>query len=122
MSIVEWKRPTISIFRERFDKPEKEPFAVIKAQKLSIEEVEGVGFKCELADFFSLMGDVDYISSDDGRKDNYVLCWFDDAIEDFNESFRRLTGVTFPTAPSYTVSTGKRTYKASFQSKQGKIR
>ena len=117
MSIIEWKRPTISIFRERFDKPENQPFAVIKARRISIEEVEGGGFKGDLVDFFSLMGDVDYISSDEGRKDNYVLCWFDDAIEYFNESFRRLTGVTFPTAPSYTISAGKRTYKASFQAK-----
>jgi hypothetical protein len=122
MSILEWKRPTISIFRERIDKPENEPFAVIKAKKLSIEEVEGGGFKGDLTDFFSIMGDFDYISSDDGRKDHYVLCWFDDVIEDFNESFRRLTGVTFPAVPSYTVSAGKRTYKASFQAKQGKVR
>lgn len=122
MSIIECKRPTISIFRERLDKPETEPFAVIKAQKISIENVEDSGFKGEIIDFFSLMGNVDYISSDEGRKDNYVLCWFDDAVEDFNESFRRLTGVTFPTVPFYTVSAGKRTYKASFQAKQSKMR
>jgi hypothetical protein len=122
MRILEWKKPTISLFRERHDKQENEPFAIIKAQKISIEEVEGGSFKGDLTDFFSLMGDVDYISSKEGLKDRYVLCWFDDSIEDFNESFRRLTGVTFPTVPSYTVSTGKRTYKASFGAKQGKIK
>jgi hypothetical protein len=122
MSIVECKRPTITIFRERHDKPETEPFAVIKAQKISIENVEDGGFKGDIIDFFSLMGNVDYISSNEGRKDNYVLCWFDDSIEDFKESFRRLIGVTFTTVPSYTVSAGKRTYEASFQAKQGKMR
>ena len=121
MKTIELKKPTISIFRERPDKQENEPFAVIKAQKMSIQEEEGHVFKGELIDFFSLMGDVDYISTDEGINDQYVLCWFDDSIDDFSESFRKLTGVTLLSDPSYIESKGKRIYRLSFKSKYGLI-
>ena len=121
MKTIEWKKPTISIFRERPDKQENEPLVVIKAQKISIQEEEGRVFKGELIDFFSLMGDVDYISTDDGKNDQYVLCWFDDSIDDFSESFRKLTGVTLLSGPSYIESKGKRIYRLSFKAKYGLI-
>jgi hypothetical protein len=121
MKTIEWKKPTISIFRERLDKHENEPFTVIKAQKISIEEEEGGGFKGNLKDFFSLIGDLNYISSEEGMNSQYVLCWFDDSIDDFSESFRKLTGVTFLSAPSYTENKGKKIYRLSFKAKYGLI-
>jgi hypothetical protein len=31
-----WKKPAISIYRERFERQETEPFAVTKAQKITV--------------------------------------------------------------------------------------
>ena len=67
------------------------------------------------------MGDVNYISTDDGINDQYVLCWFDDNIDDFSKSFRKLIGVTLLSGPSYIESKGKRIYRLSFKAKYGLI-
>ena len=64
---------------------------------------------------------LDHISSEEGMNNQYVLCWFDDSIDDFSESFRKLTGVTFLSAPSYTESKGKKFYRLSFKAKYGLI-
>lgn len=121
MKAMEWKKPTISVFKEKSDKQEHEPFAVIKAQKISLKKTEKRSYNGEIIDFFVFMGDIDCINSDEGIRDNYVLCWFDDNIDDFSESFRKLTGVTFLSAPSYTESNGKRTYRSSFEAEYGLI-
>ena len=121
MKAMEWKKPTISIFNEKSDKQENEPFVVIKAQKISLQEIERDRYSGEIIDFFIIMGDIDYINSDKGIRDNYVLCWFDDNIDDFSESFRKLTGVTFLSAPSYSESKGKRIYRSSFEASYGLI-
>ncbi len=118
---MESQKPTVCFFREKLDKPETEPFAVIKAQKIIVEAATK-GFKGNIAGFFTLMGDIDYISSVDGKKDSYILCWFDDSIDVFSEAFRKLTGVTFPSGLTYETHEGKRTYNASFEAKHGKIR
>jgi hypothetical protein len=121
MKAMEWKKPTISIFKEKSDKQEHEPFAVIKAQKISLKKNEKHSYDGEIIDFFVLMGNIDCMNSEEGIKDNYVLCWFDDNIDDFTESFRRLSGVTFLSAPSCTESKGKRSYKSFFKAKYGLI-
>ena len=121
MKVFEWKKPTISVYRERQDSPEKEPFVVLKAQRITLESMEGTGFTGTIDGFFKLMGDIAYISSPAGKKDQYVLCWFDDSIEDFDESFRKLTGVTFPDGIAPIRSEDKELYKASLQAEQGKI-
>lgn len=114
-----YNKPVLTFYRERHDKPEREPFAVVKAKKLSVSksetELSGV-----MHDFFPLMGDVDCISSPEGRVDRYVVCWFDDAEPDFDKSFRRLTGVTFQSGLSCETSEkGKKTYNAPFKAKNG---
>lgn len=121
MEVLEWNRPAVVFYHERVDKPEREPFAVIKARKILMKNVQEGGFEGEIIDFFSLMGDVDYVSTPEGRRDYYVLCWFDDSEDDFRKSFRRLNGVVFPSGLSYTVSNGKRTYNAQFKAKRGKL-
>jgi hypothetical protein len=118
--VLEWKNPTVTFYRERLDKPETEPFAVIKARKIVVE-AEDDGFRGNIVDFFALMGDVDHISSSSVKGQRYVLCWFDDAEDDFGRSFRKLSGVTFPSGLSFTTSDEKRTYNASFQAKYGKL-
>lgn len=40
MKAMEWKKPAISVFKEKSDKQEHEPFAVIKAQKISLKKTE----------------------------------------------------------------------------------
>ena len=82
MRVLEWKKPTVTFYHERLDKPETEPFAVIKARKIVVES-EDDGFKGNIVDFFALMGDVDQISSFSAKGQRYVLCWFDDAEDDF---------------------------------------
>ena len=117
-----WKRPVLTFYRERIP-IEKEPFAVVKAEKLEISKSEKGGeYKGEIHAFFPLMGNLDCISSAEGKGDSYILCWFDDNEEDFNRAFRRLAGITFPSGVKYVVDTkGKRTYNAAFKAQHGKL-
>ena len=116
-----WNKPVLTFYRERIPR-EKEPFAVAKALKLAVNKSETVGYLGIINSFFPLMGNLDCLSSVEGKQDNYVICWFDDKVEDFNESFRRLAGVTFPSEVPYVVDErGKKTYNARFIAKTGKL-
>jgi hypothetical protein len=121
MAVLEWNKPTISIYRERFEKQEDHPFAVIKAEKMSLEGDKEKGFKGRLEGFFSLMGDIDYISTHEGEKDLYVLCWFDDQINDFKQASRKLSGTTFLSNKSSILQDVKKSYTAEFIARSGKI-
>jgi len=60
---------------------------VVKARRLEISQ--GMDPKTErgaIRDFFQLMGDLDYLASEVGVVDQYILCWFDDEA-DFNKSW-----------------------------------
>lgn len=123
MNLV-WNRPVIVFYKERLGKPLRKAFAVVKAKKLVIsrKEAEKPELGGIIEDFFPLMGDIDYISSERGMSDRYVLCWFDDNEDDFNKSWRRLTGVAFPAGVAFvTDAEGKRTYNANFNAEQGKL-
>ena len=116
---IVWKKPALSLYRENNEQPETEAFAVIKAQKLTVTQSESEGFSGVISDFFCLMGDVDSVKS--GNK--YVVCWFDDAVENFQEGFRRLSGVTFPSGINYTLDKrNKRTYNTAFKAKHAKLK
>ncbi len=119
-----WEKPVITFYRERFGKPEREAFAVVKARRLAIsrKEAGSAKFGCTLEGFFPLMGQIDCLSTKEGKADRYVLCWFDDSEDDFGRAFRRLTGVTFPEGISFvTDEKGKRTYNGSFEAEHGKL-
>ena len=118
-----WEKPVITFYRERFGKPEREAFLVVKARRLTIlRNDRSDKIRCTLEDFFPLMGDIDYISRKEGKADRYVLCWFDDRDDDFNKAFRRLTGVTFTEGTKFvTDKRGKRSYSANFEAEHGKI-
>jgi len=118
-----WNRPVLTFYQERIPF-EKEPFAVVKASKLEISKSEKEGaIKGKIHAFFPLMGNLDCISSGEGKNDSYIICWFDDNEEDFNRAYRRLTGVTFPSGVQYMVDAkGKRTYNAAFNAQHGKIK
>lgn len=76
-----------------------------------------------LEDFFGLMGDVDYLTSAEGKIDRYVLCWFDDAEPDMAKDFRKLRGVVFSGVEcSINGANGKRSYNAKFSAVQGKLK
>jgi hypothetical protein len=120
LKTLEWRKPTLVFYREKLDKPETEPFAVIKARKILVE-IEDKGLKGKINDFFTLMGDIDYISSVEGKNEKYVMCWFDDLEDDFKKSSRKLNGVTFPSGVSFTTSEKKRMYNASFHARNGKL-
>jgi hypothetical protein len=114
-----WKKPVLSIYRENNEHPETEAFAVIKVRKLIVSMSENSGFNGRIEDFFCLMGDVDQIQP----KNKYVVCWFDDAVDDFHEAFRRLSGVTFESGVNCsTDKRNKRTYNAVLQAKHGKLK
>jgi hypothetical protein len=114
-----WNKPVLSLYRENNEQPESEAFAVIKAKKLAVSAAENGGFNCNIADFFCLMGDVDQIQPDM----KYVICWFDDSVEDFYAGFRRLSGVTFPAKVSFTIDKrNKRTYNTLLEAKHAKIK
>lgn len=113
----------VAIYRERHGQPEREAFVVVKtigALSLSKISQQDAKFEGKLDAFFSLVGEVDYISTPEGLADRYVLCWFDDEIADFDKSMRRLGGVTFPKGIDLTVDDkGKRTFGAIFRAKFG---
>ena len=117
-----WEKPVITGYRERFGKQEKEAFVAVKARKLVVSKKDGAGFKCVLEDFFPIMGDIDCVSTKEGRADSYVLCWFDDREDDFAKAFRRLTGVNFKEGiKCVTDEKGKMKCNASFEAKHGKL-
>lgn len=114
-----WDKPVLSLYRENNERPETEAFAVVKAKKFTVSENETGTLNGNINDFFCLMGDVDQIVS----ANKYVVCWFDDEVDDFYEAFRRLSGVTFPSGVSYVMDKrNKRTYNTVFQAKHGKLR
>lgn len=116
-----WNKPVLTFYRERIPR-EKEPFAVAKALKLIISKSEKGDYWGTINSFFPLMGNLDCLSSVEGKQDYYVICWFDDKVEDLNQSFRRLAGVTFSSEVPYAVDErGKRTYNARFKAKHGKL-
>ena len=118
-----WIKPVITFYKERFGKQEKEPFVAIKARKLSVLKRENCNqLGCILNDFFPIMGNIDYLSTKEGKEDCYVLCWFDDNENDFGKAFRRLNGVKFQEAINCeTDKKGKITCNAIFEAKYGKI-
>ena len=116
-----WIKPVLTFYRERFPR-EKEPFAVVKALKLEVSKSEKEGYVGKVNSFFPLMGNLDCLSSVEGKQDHYVICWFDDAVEDLDESFRRLSGVAFSSDVTYVVDgRTKRVYDAKFKAKFGKL-
>ena len=121
MKIV-WHKPVLSFYRERIPR-EKEAFAVAKALKLEVTKSEKEDIYGRINSFFPLMGNLENISSIEGKQDQYVICWFDDTIEDLNASFRRLTGVTFSSNINCVIDKrGKKTYEAEFKASHGKLR
>jgi hypothetical protein len=118
-----WEKPVLTFYKERFGKPEREAFVAVKARKLVVStKGEGAEFSCVLKDFFSIIGDLDYVSTKEGKADRYVLCWFDDRDDDFGKAFRRLTGVTFAEGIKCVIDEkGKRTCNARFEAKHGKL-
>jgi hypothetical protein len=122
-----WEKPVIVFYNEKQRDPEREAFAVVKAERLVVrkdnrtKKISGT-----IHDFFTLMGEVDSISRS-GTSGRFVLCWMDDREDDLSKAWRRLNGVTFPTKPVFTtVGQGKfgedkRTYNADFEAEEGKI-
>jgi hypothetical protein len=124
LSELNWEKPVICIFKEREVNPEVDPFVVVKAKKISLTQGKDKKFSGNIEDFFTLMGDADYISSPEGKADHYVMCWFDDAEPEMTKDLRRLRGVAFNGQVSCALNekTGKRTYNASFKAEHGKIK
>ena len=118
-----WKKPVLCIFKER-EPSEIDPFVVVKAKQVKI--VSGDGAKCtgEIEDFFTLMGDADYLTSLKGKVDHYVICWFDDNEPDMTKDLRRLRGVTLDGEVTcvFNEPTGKRTYNAAFKAEHAKLK
>ena len=121
MMTYAWNKPVLTLYREK-NQPEKEPFAVVKATKLEVTISNDKLLTGEITDFFPLMGTLDSLSTMGGIADKYIICWFDDTVNDLSLAFRRLVGVTFSSKISFIVDAkGKRTYNAKFKAKNGKI-
>ena len=118
-----WERPVLVFYKERQDKPERKAFAVIKAREFILSRnSNNVEITGEIREFFPLMGDIDIISTKEGKADQYILCWFEDKENDFSKAWRRLTKVTFPKGLTFTTNNkGKRTYNTEFKAKKGKL-
>jgi hypothetical protein len=118
-----WEKPVLVFYRERQDRPERKAFAVVKARKLVVSRgEEETAFRGEITDFFPLMGDIDYISTEEGSSGRYILCWFEDEEDDISKAWRRLISVTFPNGIAFvTDEENKRTYNANFRAIKAKI-
>jgi hypothetical protein len=118
----DWNKPVLTFYREKFP-PEREPFAVVKTTKLEISRTKENLLTGEIMGFFPLMGNLDCISTVEGLAEKYVICWFDDTVEDINLAFRRLIGVSFNSGFSFGLDKkGKRTYSAQFKARDGKLK
>lgn len=116
-----WKKAVLTFYREKIPR-ENEPFAVVKSAKLTIQKSSENKLVGKIKDFFPLMGSVDYLNSIEGITKKYVLCWFDDSLEDMKLSFRRITGVTFITPLSCVLDgKGKKTFSAKFEAIKGRL-
>lgn len=118
-----WEKPVITVYKERFGNPEKDPFIAVKARRLLVSKKEKeTDLSCNLIDFFPIMGDLGYVSTKKGKDDSFVLCWFDDQEDDFGRAFRRMTGVTFKEGiKCITDKNGKIACNAKFKAKYGKL-
>ena len=114
---LEWDKPTVVFYRERTEKPEREPFAVVKARRILLSEDRLTG---RIDDFFPLMGEVDIIDTQEGRTDSYVLCWPHDEEQNPKKAWKRLIGVTFSGFTS-SEAEGKISYKVEFRARSAKI-
>ena len=122
LSELVWNKPVLCIFKERVPF-EIDPFVVVKARKLTITKEAGSKYSGKAEDFFTLMGDADYLSSPEGAADHYVICWFDDTEPDMAKDLRRLHGVTFKGKVTCTMNNGgKRTYNATFKTEHAKLK
>jgi len=116
-----WNKPVLTLYRERRP-PEREPLAVIQATKLTVNSSEKRTLDGNIEDFFVLMGNFDYVSFKGGEADRYVICWFDEKVDNFIQAARRIGGVTFPPGMSFKADeNGKRTYNTAFTAEFGKL-
>jgi hypothetical protein len=123
LSELVWNKPVVCIFKERDDNPEIDPFVVVKARKISLSQKDKGKVEGNLEDFFTLMGDADYLSSAKGAADHYVMCWFDDSEPDMTRDLRRLRGVSFKGKVTFVLNeSGKRTYNAAFKAEHAKLK
>ena len=123
MSEFVWNKPVVCFFKERDVTPEIDPFVVVKAKKIEITRTSDLKVTGKLEDFFTLMGDADYLSSPEGAADHYVMCWFDDTEPDMTRDLRRLRGVTLNGKVAFVQNEhGKRTYNASFKAEHAKLK
>jgi len=118
-----WNKPVLCIFKERDVNPEVDPFVVVKAKKLTITKSAEDKYSGSIMDFFTLMGDADYLTTKEGLTDHYVICWFDDTESDMTKDLRRMRGVSFKAKANCEINdTGKRTYHASFNAVHAKLK
>ena len=123
MSELVWNKPVVCIFKERDVNPEIDPFVVVKAKKIAVSRSAGSEVTGKLEDFFTLMGDADYLLSPEGAVDHYVMCWFDDTEPEMTKDLRRLRGVTLNGKVTRVLNeSGKRTYNASFKAKHSRLK
>ena len=123
MSELVWNKPVLCIFKERDVNPEIDPFVVVKAKKLMLTPGKEAKYSGDIEDFFTLMGDADYLTTKEGAADHYVMCWFDDTEPDMTKDLRRLRGVTLSGKVTCVLNeAGKRTYNAAFKAEHAKLK
>ncbi len=123
MSEFVYNKPVVCIFKERDVNPEVDPFVVVKARKLTLTRTPDSKYAGNMEDFFTLMGDADYLASPEGKADHYVMCWFDDTEPDMTKDLRRLRGVALEGEVTCALNeAGKRTYNGKFKAEHAKIK
>jgi hypothetical protein len=123
LSELVWNKPVLCIFKERDVNPEIDPFVAVKAKKLTLITSSDSKYSGTIVDFFTLMGDADYLITKEGAADHYVMCWFDDNEPDMTKDLRRLRGVAIKGKVTCVVNeSGKRTYNASFNAVHAKLK
>jgi hypothetical protein len=116
-----WNKAVLTFYRQKIPH-ESEPFAVVKSKKLTIQKSSEKKIVGEIENFFPLMGNLANLTSMDGIAEKYVICWFDDSIEDITLSFRRIAGVSFIAPLSFVIDkNGKKSFSVKFEAISGKL-
>ena len=112
-----WENIIINFYRERYENPETNVVVAVKAKRLKVSKFKkDTELTGTIYDFIPLRGDLNYVSSDEGLSDRYVLCWLDNEKNDLHKTWRgKINGVTFSKGILFTTDTdGKRIYNATF--------
>jgi hypothetical protein len=114
-----WRKIYFQLFKEDKSKP----VCVCRAKKIELEETAAKteNITGTIEDFFPLMGSIIELISEPsfgGSKQNYIICWADDSVQDENKIWKKLVGVKFLESIDSIGTCEKQRYRGRFIAKK----